>query len=176
MTSAAGVLALFDTLQPVPPEALLGRWRGAELPTGSRLDGLLTLHRWWGKDVVDLETVHPLLFAGRRGVPRPVTPWPVPLGLLRHAPGPARTRAARVAFRAVRPLLHARRPGARVRAVAHRGAVTAAIVYDALPVVDVFRRVDARTLLGLMDMRGLDEPFAFVLSRPPDPAGGAAGR
>ncbi len=164
-TSAAGVLALFDTLEPVAPEELVGRWRGAELPTGSRLDGLLTLHRWWGKDVVDPETVHPLLFADRRGVPRPVAPWPAPLGLLRRAPGLARTPVARRGFAAVRPLLRARRPGARVRTVVHRGVGTAAIVYDALPIVDAFRRVDGRTLLGLMDMRGLDEPFAFVLTR-----------
>jgi hypothetical protein len=174
--TAAGVLALFDTLDPVAPEELTGRWRGAELPTGSRLDGLLTLHGWWGKEVVDAETVHPLLFADRRGRPRPVTPWPAPLGLLRRAPGLARTPPARLGFAAVRPLLRTRRPSARVRAVAHRGVVTASIVYDALPVVDVFRRVDERTLLGLMDLRGLDEPFAFVLSRAVPPGGTAAGR
>ncbi|WP_029431937.1 GXWXG domain-containing protein [Blastococcus sp. URHD0036] len=173
--TAAGVLALYDTLAPVTPAELVGRWRGAELPTGSRLDGLLTLHRWVGKDVVDAETVHPLLFAGRRGTPVPVTPWPAPLGLLLRAPGLARTPLARAGFAVLRPLLRARRPGARVRTVTARGVATAAIVYDALPVVDTFRRVDGRTLLGLMDMRGLDEPFAFVLSRPPDRAG-AAGR
>ncbi|MGY1744361.1 DUF4334 domain-containing protein [Blastococcus sp. SYSU D00695] len=176
MSSAAGVLGLFDTLEPVAPGELVGRWRGAELPTGNRLDGLLTAHGWWGKDVVDTETVHPLLFAGRSGVPRPVPPWPVPLALLRRAPGLVRSPAARAGFAAVRPLLRARRPGARVRAVACRGVVTAAIVYDALPVVDAFRRVDGRTLLGLMDMRGLAEPFAFVLTRCPGSGGAAAGR
>jgi GXWXG protein/Domain of unknown function (DUF4334) len=176
VTTAAGVLAVFDALPPVAPGELVGRWRGAELPTGSRLDGLLTRHGWWGKDVVDVETVHPLLFADRRGVPRPVAPWPAPLALLRRAPGLAAGPVARVGFAAVRPLLRARRPGARVRAVEHRGVVTAAIVYDALPVIDLFRRVDERSLLGLMDMRGLDEPFAFVLTRAPGPRAGAAGR
>jgi hypothetical protein len=170
--TAAAALALFDSLPPVAVGETIGRWRGAELPTGSRLDGLLGLHRWWGKDVVDPETVHPLLFADRRGVPRPVTPWPAPLGLLRRAPGLARTPAARIGFAAARPLLRARRPGARIRAVEHRGVVTAAVVYDALPIVDVLRRVDERALLGLMDLRGLDEPFLFVLTR----AGAAAGR
>jgi hypothetical protein len=176
VSSAAGVLGLFDSLDPVAPAELLGRWRGAELPTGSRLDGLLTLHRWWGKEVVDVETVHPLLFAGRGGVPRPVAPWPAPLAVLRRAPGLARTPLARAGFAAVRPLLRARRPGARVRALEHRGVVTAAIVYDRLPVVDAFRRVDGATLLGLMDLRGLDEPFAFVLTRATHPGGAAAGR
>ncbi|SEO44656.1 DUF4334 domain-containing protein [Trujillonella endophytica] len=176
MSSAVGVLALFDSLEPVAPEELVGRWRGAELPTGSRLDGLLTLHGWWGKEVLDPETVHPLLFPGRDGVPRPVTPWPVPLAVLLHAPGLARTLPARLGVAAVLPLLRARRPGARVRTVAHRGVATAAIVYDALPIIDAFRRVDAATLLGLMDLRGLEEPFAFVLSRAPRSSGAAAAR
>jgi hypothetical protein len=39
------------------------------------------------------------------------------------------------------------------------------MVYDTLPIVDVFRRVDDDVVLGLMDMRGLDEAFAVVLTR-----------
>ena len=47
----------------------------------------------------------------------------------------------------------------------HRGVVTAAMVYDSLPIIDVFRRVSADVLLGAMDMRGLPSPFLFVLRR-----------
>ena len=39
------------------------------------------------------------------------------------------------------------------------------MVYDALPIIDVFRRVGADTVLGAMDMRGLPAPFFFVLRR-----------
>ena len=49
---------------------MLGRWRGSGLPTGSPLDGLLEAYGWYGKEFLDAETVHPLLFgdrAGRRG-------------------------------------------------------------------------------------------------------------
>jgi hypothetical protein len=42
---------------------------------------------------------------------------------------------------------------------------TAAMVYDALPIIDVFRRVARETLLGLMDLRGLAEPYFFLLDR-----------
>ena len=49
--------------------------------------------------------------------------------------------------------------------MAPRGVATAALLYDSLPIVDVFRRVDDAVVLGLMDMRGLDAPFAFVLRR-----------
>ncbi|MFW3168534.1 GXWXG domain-containing protein [Geodermatophilus sp. CPCC 206100] len=159
------VLALADRLPAVEPATLVGRWRGRELPTGSRLDGLLAAHHWYGKEVVDAETVHPLLFRDRAGVPRPVQPALAPLLLLRRVPGLARSAPARAAFAAVRPLLRTGRPAARVRRVEHRGVLTAAIVYDRLPVVDAFRQVAPDVLLGLMDMRGLAEPFAFVLER-----------
>lgn len=161
----ADVLALADRLPGVAVEELTGRWRGAELPTGSPLDGLLPAHRWWGKEVRDADTVHPLLFPDRAGRPRPIDPAPAPLTLLRRAPGLARSAPARLAFTAVRPLLTTRRPTARLRPVVHRGVPTTALLYDRLPVVDVFRRVSPDLLLGLMDMRGLPDPFAFLLER-----------
>ena len=163
--TGAAVLAFADDLPPVPAADLVGRWRGSELPSGHRLDGLLTAYGWYGKDVVDAETVHPLLFTDRAGVPRPVDPRSAPVGLLRDAPWLARTPLARAAFAAARPLLTTRRPAARVRELRHRGVLTAAIVYDRLPVVDAFRLVDEGILLGLMDLRGLAEPYPFVLRR-----------
>ena len=39
--------------------------------------------------------------------------------------------------------------------------------YDALPIDDVFRKVDDDTLVGAMDARGLEAPFMFVLRREP---------
>ena len=161
----ADVLAFADRLPGIGVAEMTGRWRGAELPTGSPLDGLLTAHRWWGKEVVDADTVHPLLFPDRAGRPRPVEPAIAPLTLLRRAPALARSRPARLAFRVARPLLTTRRPTARLRQVVHRSVPTAALVYDRLPVVDVFRRVGPDLLLGLMDMRGLPDPFAFLLQR-----------
>jgi hypothetical protein len=38
-------------------------------------------------------------------------------------------------------------------------------LYDHLPIVDVFRRLDAHTLLGVMDARGISQPFFFTLRR-----------
>ena len=159
------MLAFFDGLPPVAPADLVGRWEGSGLPSGSPLDGLLEAYGWWGKEVVDAETVHPLLFADRRGAPRAVTPRPVPLTVLRRWPAVAHLRVARRVARAVLPLLTTSRPAARVRVVRHRGVATAALLYDALPIVDVFRRVDDDVVLGLMDMRGLDAPFSFLLHR-----------
>ncbi|MFP5372477.1 MAG: DUF4334 domain-containing protein, partial [Actinomycetes bacterium] len=74
-------------------------------------------------------------------------------------------RPARWAFRALRPLLGTQQPRARLRTVEHRGVATAAMVYDALPIIDVFRSGGPDVLLGWMDLRGLVQPFLFVLRR-----------
>jgi hypothetical protein len=164
---AGAVLAFFDRLPAMDVGELTGRWRGSGLSTGSPLDGLLEAYGWYGKEFLDPETVHPLLVADRSGRPRPVDPALIPLSLVRNHAGFVHHRLVRTAFRGVRPLVFTRRPTARLRAVEHRGVLTAAMVYDALPIIDVFRRVSADTVLGLMDMRGLTDPFFFVLRRDP---------
>jgi hypothetical protein len=163
--AVAEALSVFDGLPPVATTDLVGRWRGRGLPTGSPLDGLLEAYGWWGKDIVGDDTVHPLLFADRRGRPRPLAPGVVPVAVLRRWPRVAHLEAVRRLGRAVRPLVTTSRPGARLRTVTSRGVATAALLYDALPVVDVFRRVDDGAVLGLMDLRGLEQPFFFVLER-----------
>ena len=66
-----------------------------------------------------------------------------------------------------------RRPQARLRVVDHRGVASAAMLYDHLPIVDVFRRLDANTLLGVMDARGIPHPFFFTLRREGSEDGGS---
>lgn len=163
--SPGEVLQFFDARPAVPVEMLRGRWRGSELPTGSPLDGMLGATGWWGKEFVDEETVHPLLFSGRGGRPYPVNPALVPVGLLVRRPELGRVAVVRRVVNALRPLGRTSRPAARLREVSHRGVVSAAMVYDAVPIIDVFRRIDDDLVLGLMDMRGLDTVFPFVLHR-----------
>jgi hypothetical protein len=158
-------LAFFDGLPTVTVAEMLGRWRGSGLHTGSRLDGLLEAYGWYGKEFTGPEAVHPLLFRGRGGRPRPVDPALIPLGLLRDYAELARWWPVRTAFGRLRPLLHTNQPKARLRTVEHRGVTTAAMVYDTLPIIDVFRRVGPDVVLGAMDMRGLPAPFFFVLER-----------
>ena len=158
-------LAFFDGLPTVPAGDMLGRWRGSGLPTGSRLDGLLEAYGWYGKEFSGAESVHPLLFAAGGGRPRPVDPAWIPLSLLRDHAGLARLWPVRTAFGRLRPLLYTNKPKARLRTIEHRGVSTAAMVYDALPVIDVFRRIGPDVVLGAMDMRGLPAPFFFLLER-----------
>ena len=158
-------LAYFDSLPVVAPGEMLGRWRGSGLPTGSPLDGLLEAYGWYGKEFLDDETVHPLLFNDRSGRPRPVDPSLLPVNLLRDYAGFLQLWPLRTALTRLRPLLHTSRPKGRLREVTHRGVVTAALVYDTLPIIDVFRKVGDDVRLGAMDMRGLPAPFLFVLRR-----------
>jgi hypothetical protein len=47
----------------------------------------------------------------------------------------------------------------------YRGVVTATMIYDSLPINDMFRAVDINKRLGVMDLRGMAQPFFFVLHR-----------
>ncbi|MGE3284538.1 MAG: DUF4334 domain-containing protein [Pseudonocardia sp.] len=153
-------LALYDDLGAVPTGFMIGTWAGAEFPTGHRMDGMLTATGWYGKRFTDAETVHPLLFhtADRRAA-FPVDPAFAPVGL----PLPANRSYHRL-ITAMRPVIGTRRPTARLRMTEYRGVVSATMIYDAKPILDVFRRVDDTTVLGAMDLRGA-EPYFFVLRR-----------
>jgi len=157
-------LALFDSLPAVPIEDLSGRWRGRELRTGHRLDGLLEASGWWGKQFDGADAVHPLLFTGAHGDLFAVDPRRVPLGLAHVLPASVVARG-RAALPLLQPALRTREHRARLRRVEHRGVVTAAMVYDHLPIIDVFRRASEDTVLGLMDMRHDPRPYFFVLQR-----------
>jgi hypothetical protein len=164
-TTTAEALALFDALAPLPLDAMLGRWRGAGLATGHPLDGLLERFGWYGKEFRSAEDVQPLLFEAAGGEVYPVDPRFVPTRVLTDRVGVARLPALDRAFRRLGRLARATAPTARLRRIEHRGVVTATMIYDRLPICDVFRGADADAVLGVMDLRDLAQPFFFVLRR-----------
>ena len=164
-TTTQEALAFFDASPAVPVDRLLGSWGGSGLPTGHRLDGVLEALGWSGKRFDGPEDCHPLLFDDGQGGVVDVNPLFIPMPLVQRLAGVLRRPMAGRWFRAVLPVLRTRRPRARLRMIEHRGVVTAAMTYDAHPIDDVFRAVDDDTLLGLMDLRGMDRPFFFVLRR-----------
>ena len=163
-TTTAAALGLFDALPPLGVDEMLGRWAGRGVPTAHPFDGLLEALGWYGKRMDGPDDVHPLVFHAARGDRLvAITPTLLPLGpALRLAPVVPPAVAAR-AFAALRPLLTTSRPQARLRTVTYRGVASAAMVYDRLPIIDAFRRVDGRTVLGVMDLRGSALPYVFVL-------------
>ncbi|GAA4039516.1 DUF4334 domain-containing protein [Sphingomonas rosea] len=160
----AEALDLYDSLPAVNPAAMLGQWKGEELATGHAYDGLLGPSGWWGKAFRSVDDVDPLVFerGGRRFAGNPGL---MPLGLVERMPGLAKSAPSAALFRLLSPLLKTRKPRARLRPVTYRGVTSAAMIYDQLPIVDCFRRVDADTLLGAMDIRGFADPYFFVLRR-----------
>lgn len=160
--TTAEALAVFDAGTAVSIDEMIGEWRGAGLHTAHPMDGLLERYGWYGKAFIDAETVHPLLFASKHAPPVALDPR---LMLIEWVWNKRFAHSALVAamFAAVRPLLQTAKPRARLRMLSHRGVVSATMVYDHLPINDVFRRVDASTVIGLMDMRGMSPPFFFLL-------------
>ncbi|MFN0247033.1 MAG: DUF4334 domain-containing protein [Kofleriaceae bacterium] len=163
-TTTEQALALFDALPSVRAEDILGTWKGHELSTGHPMDGVLEHSGWYGKRFDSLEKVHPLLVTGANGSLFSMEPRKVPLKLVAAVPRAiaARTRPLVGLFQ---PYLKTDKPRARLRNLEYRGVSSAAMIYDHLPIIDVFRRVDDDTLLGAMDLRGVKTPYFFVLAR-----------
>ena len=169
-TTLEAALSFYDSLPAVQVDEMLGSWRGSGLPTGNPFDGLLERFGWYGKRFDDAETVYPLVFKRRDGSLYAVNPSFVPMGLvLRYASQLHRPVVAKL-FTALRGMITTTKPHARLRLTEYRGVVSATMCYDALPVNDVFRKVDDRTLMGVMDLRGMETPFVFILRRDASPA------
>lgn len=122
--------ALFDALEAVGCDEMIGEWDGGVIATGHPGEGQLGALGWAGKTFRDRDDVDPIVCRADDG------------------------------GREANPVLGA----ASLRAVEHRGVVTATMVYDKHPVFDHFRRVDGDTVLGLMDRKG-DAPLFFWLRR-----------
>src|ERR1700752_2467506 len=145
--TTAEALAFFDQLPAVSSAEIRGRWKGRELATGHRFDGALVASGFYGKKFDNQESVHPLLFSTSGGKIFFVAPRRVPVGLAGRVPVKA-IEAGQKLLGIAEPAIRTDKPRARLRDIEHRGVVTAAMVYDPLPIIDIFRRVDADTLLG----------------------------
>lgn len=166
-TNTADALAVFDAAPGVEPDFMIGTWHGAELPTDHPLDGFLAASGWWGKQFVDAETVHPLLFPTGDGAGLwALNPALVFSGLGVAAKVPQLKKRSFVRpITTLRPVLQTRTPKARLRTTRYRGTDTATMIYDQLPINDVFRRLSDDSVIGAMDLRGSARPYFFVLRR-----------
>ena len=62
-------------------------------------------------------------------------------------------------------MLKTEKSQARIRMMEYREKVSTTMIYDNLPINDIFRKIDDNTVLGLMDFKGMPQPFFFVLKR-----------
>jgi hypothetical protein len=157
-------LALFDQLEPVDLDFMTGRWRGDGFHTGHAMDGLLEVAGWYGKEFIDPDCVHPLLFSdGSEKVFR-VIPNAFMMDLALRMPFP-KSESMKPWYILFNSLQQTDESQARLRMMEHRNKVSATMVYDRLPIHDIFRKVDDDTVLGLMDHKGSPQPFFFILRR-----------
>ncbi len=157
-------LELFDSLESIDIDFMIGRWRGKEISTGHPQDGVLAATRWYGKEFEDAETVHPLLHQTGSGQLFRVRPRPTLVHLSLRMPI-LKSKPFRPLSLLITRLLKTNKSQARARMIEYRGKVSATMVYDFLPINDHFRMIDDNSVLGMMDFKGLQDPFPFVLQR-----------
>jgi hypothetical protein len=167
-TTTETALQLFDALEPVDLDFMMGRWQGSGLHTDHYLDGFLETLNWYGKEFVDPETVHPLLFLDSQGKIFKVAPNPTAVNVLFNLPilkNDSLKPWLRLTNSLLQPFVNTEESQARLRMMDYRGKVSATMIYDYLPINDSFRQVDENTVLGIMDLKHSPQPFFFVLKR-----------
>ncbi len=159
-------LELFDTLEPVDIDFMFGKWKGEGFHTNHPMDGLLEAYHWYGKRFESPEDVHPLVFSTLRGGVATVNPASMgpALGLVDRVPIPKSAMVGRI-FQALLPFLTTARSRARLRMTTYRSKSSATMIYDQLPINDVFRKIDEDAVFGVMDLKGMKSPFFFILRR-----------
>jgi hypothetical protein len=148
-TTTEVALQLFDELDPVNIEFMIGRWQGSGFHTNHQMDGLLEAFNWYGKEFISADHVHPLLFSDGKSIFK-VDPNPTMMNLGLSLPIP-KNETIKPFYMAMNKLLKTEKSKARVRMMEYRDKVSATMIYDYLPINDIFRKVDEHTVLGLME-------------------------
>ncbi|AFY49380.1 hypothetical protein Nos7524_3589 [Nostoc sp. PCC 7524] len=163
-TTTEQALEIFDALEPVNLEFMFGRWQGSGLNTNHPMDGLLEIANWYGKEFIDSENVHPLLFLDSQEKIFRVAPNPTLMDWFLKVSIP-KNNSLKPLFMPIIYLMKTENSQARLRMMEYRGKVAATMIYDYLPINDFFRKVDDNTVLGIMDYKNLTQPFFFMLKR-----------
>lgn len=166
MTLRQQALELFDSLETVDTEFMIGRWQGDGYPTDHPLDGLLEVSHWYGKLFESDDDVHPLLFSNRRGKLVRVNPgYMKPSYALAGHMSKFKSKTVGNIFQFLLPLFSTSKSRARLRMMEYRGKTSATMIYDQLPIHDVFRKLDDNNVLSVMDNKLIEDPFFFKLTR-----------
>lgn len=163
--SSENALDFFDSLESVTLKDLLGLWKGAELKTNHPFNGLLKNLGWYGKAFINADAAHPLIFKQSSNDYYSLNTKLIPQSLLSHLPKGRSPEYLSPILSKASILLKTMKPSARIRMMEYRGISTATMIYDSLPINDMFRKIDRNTVMGLMDMRDLSQPFFFILKK-----------
>jgi hypothetical protein len=161
---AKEALEIFDRLEIVPIDFMIGRWKGFEIETNHQMDGLLEATGWYGKLFLNSEEVHPLLFYAKNNTELySVNPRIIPM----HMKLP-KSNLVGILMRLAKPILQTKKSTARLRMIEYRKKITATMCYDEKAILDHFAKIDENRVMGVMDLKGVSEPFIFILERDGD--------
>ncbi|MEB3231639.1 MAG: DUF4334 domain-containing protein [Leptolyngbyaceae bacterium] len=164
--TTAAALEIYDSLDPVDIEFMIGRWQGQGVPSNHPMDGLLEAGNWYGKEFINADHVHPLLMRSFDDSIIKVAPNPTIMsGVLKMPTLDTENPLLKPMFGGLNAVLQTQESQARLRMMEHRGQVTATMIYDYLPIHDSFRKLDENRVFGVMDYKEIDQPFFFVLTR-----------
>ena len=162
--TAKEALDIFDRLEMVPVDFMIGRWKGKEIESNHQMDGLLTATGWYGKLFLNPEEVHPLLFYTKNKTELySVNPRIIPM----HMKFP-KSNVVGIFLRLVKPVLQTKKSSARLRMIEYRNRVTATMCYDEKAILDHFAKIDDNRVMGVMDLKGVADPYIFILERDGD--------
>lgn len=159
-TTTENALAIYDELEAVTVDFMIGKWKGSDFPTSHPMDGKLEAAGWYGKIFKDPENVSPLVFytTDKSDVffVNPVVVFGGSKSQSQSGGGVMGERREQVETTDYK---------ARARMTEYRGKLSATMIYDELAINDVFRKIDDNTVLGAMDLKGLPVPYFFILKR-----------
>lgn len=159
----------FQELSPIELHELTGLWIGRSISSGHPFDEVLENLGWFGKRFTSDRRADALLFwSGERRLVA-IDPDRIPLRLALRFHRLGKTRAARNLFSYLQRRLRAKGPVASVQMLSFDGLPSAAMVYDEQPIVDHFRRIDGKHVMGAMVISGDDRLFFFELERVEEP-------
>jgi len=163
------LLEEFRRLPPILPRELVGLWKGHGLSAGHPFDGVLENLGWFGKRFTRDMRADALLFCSSERRLTAIDPKWIPLQLALRFHGVGRTGIARNLVSYLQRCLRARGPVASVKTMVFDGVESAALAYDDQPIVDYFRRVDEKRVMGAMKITGDARIYFFELERVIEP-------
>ena len=160
------ILKFYDTLDIVELDMMNGVWRGSEIPSNHPMYGALENFNWYGKEFEDEDNVHPLLFENKKGDIYKISPSKLLIGTDLNI-ALSRNKIVQKIFPIFKGIFKTKKSQARIRMVKYRGKLSAAMLYDRVPIIDVFRKIDENTVIGVMDFKGplKEKGYFFILER-----------
>ena len=162
--TAKEALEIFDRLETTTVDFMIGRWKGFEIESNHQMDGLLAATGWYGKLFLNSEEVHPLLFYTKNLTELySVNPRIIPMQM--KIP---KSDVMGILMRLAKPFLQTKKSTARLRMIEYRNRTTATMCYDEKAILDHFAKIDDDRVMGVMDLKGVAEPYIFILERDGD--------